>query len=75
MVHKKKEKGTLFGILTPQGLTHGMTININKIKSLDPLAFAYGQFKAKSGQPLGSLKGLAPEYIRGYKETKKRIIK
>jgi len=70
----KKKIGTKFGTLTPQGkVVNSMTININKLKSKDPLAYAYGMFQAKSGQKMAKAeKGdkLAPEFIRGYREAK-----
>ena len=68
MVHKK----TQFGILTPEGkVEKSMEMDLSKIKSPDPLAYAYGFFQGKSGQPMSKEKGLAKEYIRGYKEGKK----
>lgn len=61
-----------FVTLTPQGEKNVMSIKLNP-KSPDALAYAYGEFQAKSGQPLiskGQKKSeLAPEYIRGYKEN------
>jgi len=67
MTHKTK-----FGILTPEGkVEKSMAIDLSKIKSPDPLAFAYGLFQGKSGQPMSKEKGLAPEYVRGYKEGKR----
>jgi len=59
---------TKFGTLTKEGkIVNPMSIDLNKIKSPDPLAFAYGLFQGKSGQPMSKDKGLAPEYIRGFK--------
>jgi hypothetical protein len=67
MTHK-----TQFGILTPEGkVEKSMAIDLSKIKSPDPLAYAYGFFQGKSGQPMSKEKDLAKEYIRGYKEGKK----
>jgi hypothetical protein len=67
MAHKTK-----FGVLTPQGnLVKTMEMDLSKIKSPDPLAYAYGFFQGKSGQPMSKDKDLAKEYIRGYKEGKK----
>lgn len=64
---------TQFGILTPQGkVTKSMSIKISEIKSPDPLAYAYGYFQGKTGQPISKNKGLATEYIRGYEEGKKQ---
>jgi hypothetical protein len=61
-----------FGTLTKNGLTNVHIVDLNTVKSSDPLAFAYGQTQAKAGVKLPSLKSkeykdLAPEYIRGYK--------
>lgn len=68
----KKKKGTVFGTLTPEGkVKNTMVINLSKVKSHDPLAYSYGFFQGKSGKPISKEKGLAPEYIRGYKEGKK----
>lgn len=67
---KQEKKGTKFGILTKEGVKKQMTIDISKVKSPDPLAYSYGYFQAKSGQPMSKDKDLAPEYIRGYKDAK-----
>jgi hypothetical protein len=71
----KKKIGTKFGILTPQGIQKQMIIDMKEMKkvSCDPLAYAYGLFKAKSGQKMGKKKGLAPEYIKGFEAGKKLI--
>ena len=62
---------TKFAVLSKQGKeTKAMSINIGKIKSNDPLAYAYGYFQASSGQSMAKDKDLAPEYIRGYKDFK-----
>lgn len=62
---------TKFGVMSNQGkVTKSMSINIGKIKSKDPLAYAYGYFQASSGQSMSKDKDLAPEYIRGYKDFK-----
>lgn len=67
-----RKKGTKFGILTPKGkVIKAMTIDISKIKSPDPLAYSYGFFQGKSGQPRAKDKDLAPEYLRGYKAGKR----
>lgn len=47
-----------------------MSIDIGKVKSNDPLAYSYGYFQAKSGQPMSKDNDLSPEYIRGYKDFK-----
>ena len=75
---KKIKKGTQFGILTPQGVEKQMTININKLKSPDPLAYGYGLFHGKSGKQMAKAeKGdkLAPEYKRGFEEGKRLLKK
>ena len=65
---------TKFAVLSKQGKeTKAMSINIGKIKSNDPLAYAYGYFQASSGQSMSKDKDLAPEYIRGYKDYKKGV--
>ena len=68
----KNKIGTKFGIMNQQGIIQKeMVMDLNKIGkvSSDPLAYAWGQFQAKSGQPMAKAeKGdkLAPEYIRGF---------
>lgn len=58
--------------MTEEGkIVNAMEIDLSKIKSPDPLAYAYGFFQGKSGQPISKDKDLAPEYVRGYKEGKK----
>jgi len=65
---------THFGVMNKQGkVTKSMSINIGKIKSNDPLAYAYGYFQASSGQSMSKDKDLAPEYIRGYNDYKKGV--
>lgn len=60
---------TKFAVLNKQGKeTNVMSIDIGKVKSNDPLAYSYGYFQAKSGQPMSKDNDLSPEYIRGYKE-------
>jgi hypothetical protein len=67
----EKKQCTQFGVMSPEGkVTKEMTIDINKVKSSDPLAYSYGYFQGKSGQPMSKDKDLAPEYIRGYKDAK-----
>lgn len=69
---------TKFGTLTKEGkVVNEMSVDLSKIKSTDPLAFAFGYFQGKSGQPMSKDKGLAPEYIRGFKTGKaeKRLKK
>jgi hypothetical protein len=68
---EKKTDFAQFGILQPSGkVVKSMSIDVNKVKSPDPLAYSYGYFQAQSGQPMSKDKGLAPEYIRGYKDAK-----
>jgi hypothetical protein len=47
-----------------------MTVDLNKVNSPDPIAYSYGFFQGKSGEPMSKDKGLASEYVRGYKEGK-----
>ena len=79
MVYKIKQKGTQFGTLTPSGeIKDSMVIDLSKVKSSDPLAYAYGFFHGKSGKSMSKGKNwdkLAPEYIRGYQEGKKELLK
>lgn len=59
---------TKFGTLTREGkIINPMEIDLAKVKSSDPIAFAYGFFQGKSGHPISKDKGLAPEYVRGFK--------
>ena len=68
---------TKFGTLTPNGVIDEMELDLEKVKSSDPLAYAYGYFHGKSGKELAK-KGenglhmededLAEEYIRGYND-------
>ena len=68
---------TKFGILKPTGeavITH--EIDLSKIKSPDPLAYAYGLFHGEIGKSLGKPeKGekFAPEYIRGWEDGHKKF--
>ena len=64
---------TKFGTLKPNGkVVNAMSIDLNKVKSPDPLAYAFGLFQGKLiGSRLGKTKGLAPEYIRGFKDGTK----
>jgi len=67
---------TEFGKMDAKGkvtITH--TIDISKLKSNDPLAYAYGLVQGERGEPLGKTKDLAPEYIRGWKEGRKKLKK
>jgi hypothetical protein len=73
----EKQEETKFGVMKPTGeVSNSMSIDIGKIKSPDKLAYAYGYFQGKSGQPMMKAeKGdkLAPEYIRGYQDAKKGV--
>ena len=67
---------TKFGILSETGkeiITH--EIDIHKLKSSDPLAYAYGLVQGERGEKLEKKRGLAPEYIRGWKEGHKKYLK
>lgn len=65
---------TKFGTLTKEGKEiNTMKIDLNKVKSTDPIAFAYGLFQGKSGQKISKDKNLAPEYVRGLKLGKKKF--
>lgn len=67
----KSDTGTQFGVANKEGkVVKAMNINLSKVKSKDPLAYSYGYFQAKSGQPMSKDKDLAPEYVRGYNEAK-----
>lgn len=74
---QEEKKETTFGIMKPEGeVASSMSIDLGKIKSDDKLAYAYGYFQGKSGQPMAKAeKGdkLAPEYIRGYQDAKKGV--
>jgi len=60
---------TKFGIMAKGGkVTTTHEIDLNKVKSPDPLAFAYGLVQGERGNPLPKEKDLAPEFIRGWKE-------
>jgi hypothetical protein len=68
---------TKFATLTPEGEKNVMSIDMSKVKSDDPIAYAYGFFKGKSGQQMDKApKGdkLAKEYIRGFKEGRKARV-
>jgi hypothetical protein len=76
------KRKTKFGMIEPSGkVITTYEIDLGKIKSSDPLAYAYGLFQGKIGKPLPKDKDLAPEFIRGWKEgheisgKKKSILK
>jgi hypothetical protein len=67
---------TQFGKMDSTGkvvVTH--EINLSKLKSPDPLAYAYGLVQGERGEPLPKQRGLAPEFIRGWKEGRKKLKK
>ena len=59
---------TKFGTLTPNGVVDEIEIDLNKVKSDDPIAYSYGFFKGKSGKEMDKDDDLAKEYIRGYND-------
>jgi len=79
MAYKIKSKGTTFGTMTPEvKVVNVMEIDLNKVNSPDPLAYSYGYFQGKSGQPISKDKDLASEYIRGFevgKRERKELLK
>jgi hypothetical protein len=68
---------TQFGTLHPDGsVTNAMSVDLDAAGSSDPLAYAYGLFHGKSGEPLPNpdseeYKELAPEYLRGHADGSK----
>jgi hypothetical protein len=46
------------------------SVTPTKIKSKDPLAYAYGYIQAREGRKMPKDKDLAPEFKRGFKEGK-----
>ena len=40
-------------------------IDLSKVKSPDPLAYAYGLVQGERGEPMPKERGLAPEFVRG----------
>jgi len=66
---------TKFGKLTVSGMNVTHEIDIAKIKSPDPLAYAYGFVQGERGEKLPRQKGIASEYIRGWKEGHKNYLK
>ena len=59
---------TKFGTLTPNGVVDEMELDLEKVKSSDPIAYAYGYFQGKSGKELANDDDLAEEYVRGYND-------
>ena len=67
---------TKFGILGKSGkvtTTHEM--DLGKVKSSDPLAYAFGLVQGERGEKLQKGRGLASEYIRGWKDGHARYSK
>ena len=59
---------TEFGTLTPNYVINKMEIDLNKVESNDPIAYAMGFFDGKSGQKIDDSDDLAEEYIRGFND-------
>jgi len=65
---------TNFSEMKEGKVTKSMSIDLNKLDSPDPIAFAYGVFRAECGDTLPpentkEYRGLAKEYIRGFKSV------
>ena len=54
-------------------ITH--EIDLSKIKSSDPLAYAYGLVQGERGEQKSKEKDLAPEYIRGWNDGHRKFKK
>lgn len=64
---------TQFGTLTKEGkLVNPIEIDLSKVKSPDPLAYSYGFFQGSSGIAMATDKNLAKEYIRGFRDGRKK---
>jgi len=50
-------------------------IDLNKVKSSDPLAYAYGLAQGERGDKIQKGKDLAPEYVRGWNDGHKNYKK
>jgi hypothetical protein len=67
---------TKFGKIDSTGkvtITH--EIDLSKVKSPDPLAYAYGFMQGQTGVKMSKDKNLASEYIRGWKDGHKKMGK
>jgi hypothetical protein len=68
---------TKFGKIDSTGkitITH--EIDLSKVKSSDPLAYAYGFTQGQAGEKMPKdKKNLASEYIRGWKDGHKKLKK
>ena len=68
---------TKFGYIDSKGKQRVvLSLDLKKLKSKDPLAFAYGRSQGLQGKKLPkNKKGLAREYIRGFKIGHKELLK
>lgn len=67
---------TEFSVMNKSGqVTKTHEIDLSKIKSTDPLAYAFGFVEGERGNKLSKEKNLASEYVRGWKEGHKNYIK
>ena len=67
---------TKFDVMAKSGkVTTTHEIDLGKIKSPDPLAFAFGLTQGERGNPKPKDKDLAPEFVRGWKEGHKKYLK
>lgn len=66
---------TQFGVLGRDGnIRNAMEIDLNSINSPDPLAYAYGFAVGSRGEAMGSKRGKAPEYIRGWNDGHRKFM-
>jgi hypothetical protein len=50
--------------------TNTMTVDVDRLDSEDPIAYAYGYHRGKMGDGYPKdIEGLAPEFLRGLKES------
>lgn len=56
------------GLLTPEGVSHEVVVDMSLTGSDDPLAFSYGFSQGIRGEPIADEDDLASEYIRGHAE-------
>ena len=69
---ESKSNETQYGTLNPDGsVTNKM--DLDDSNSDDPIAYNFGFFEGKSGEPMDDYDDLAPEYVRGYNDGKKSI--
>lgn len=60
---------TKFGVMAKGGkVTTTHEIDLSKVKSPDPIAYAYGLVQGERGEQMPKGEDLAPEFIRGWKE-------